>query len=93
MRGPHGCAIFSDFGSRVRFVVPVSFSSPFSFPLVSLLELLFSGGRAHGNFLGFGEVYCFCYLGFVVNLPPRVVVRFALIRVLFCFVSHVFGVG
>ena len=74
-------------------MVPVSFSSPFSFPLVSLLGLLFPGGRAHGDFLGFGEVCCFCYLGFVVNLPPRNVVHFALIRVLFCFVSLVFGVG
>ena len=82
MCGPHVYAIFSYFGSRARFVVPVSFSSPFSFPL-----------RAHGNFLGFGEVCCFCYLGFAVNLPLRTVVRFALIRVLFCFVSHVFGVG
>ena len=93
MWDPHVCAIFLDFGSCARFVVPVSFSSPFSFPLVSLLGLLFPSGRDHGDFLGFGEVCCFCYLGFAVNLPLRTVVRFALIRVLFCFVSHVFGVG
>ena len=56
---------------------------PIFISFVFLLGLLFPDGRAHGDFLGFGEVCCFCYLGFVVNLPPRAVVRFALIRVYF----------